>query len=176
MGGRVGWSGRAIKVVMTAWVAGYFLIFRAPAVVSIFAATHFLVASLIVFLSLCGWSTVFYLLLLRVGGIDEVRRYLLRSRQDGKGQGVLARLRARLSKAEDAQLASFWWVLFVFIFSDAFAGVLAVRFIYPAKFEKRALALIWAGCALDVLTWTLPVYGLPTSLICKLAGVWSGGG
>ena len=135
MGGRVGWSGRAIKVVMTAWVAGYFLIFRAPAVVSIFAATHFLVASLIVFLSLCGWSTVFYLLLLRVGGIDEVRRYLLRSRQDGKGQGVLARLRARLSKVEDAQLASFWWVLFVFIFSDAFAGVW--RFVSSTRRSSR---------------------------------------
>jgi len=170
------WRQRAARAALPVWAAIYFFAFRAPVVAPLFACAKLGVASLIIFSAIGVWSTVFYFLLLRVGTIDRMRSYLAHLRRE-EGKGIIARMRLRFAQFRDEPLAPTWWALLVFIVSDAFAGVMAVRLIYPAKFDWRALFLIWAGCALDVLTWTVPVYGLPVAFIAsKVIGVLFGSG
>lgn len=166
------WIDRVTKVALPIWVGGYYLLFRSVVTVPLFAWMGVWAASAINFIAIALWSVIFYFLLLQVGSLDKFRGYL--AQLEKRRAGFF--LRKSLAKLKGESLISPWWIFLVFIISDAFAGVLIIRLSYPAKLDKKTLFLIIAGCALDVLTWAVPIYGLPIALVRKLAGMLFGGG
>lgn len=149
-------------------------------------------ATFIVFLVYAVWGTVFYLLILFGGeGVTQKVQEIIgrwSQRKDSKIlswvwvrktlgwiQGALAWFQKIIPLVQEklgrtAPLG----VLATFIVMGVLEGVLLIWVSYPRKFLGKALLLVWVGCAVEVLTWFLPVYGGLLALVRALLASWFG--
>ncbi|MDP2637242.1 MAG: hypothetical protein Q8P03_01365 [bacterium] len=78
----------------------------------------------------------------------------------------------RIFLSEDPPLISPGMVLLNFALLGVLSSILLVRLSYSKRLALQGLLLIWVGCAVEVLTWFLPVYsGIFAALSAFLKGI-----
>ncbi|KKW25094.1 MAG: hypothetical protein VE99_C0003G0019 [candidate division Kazan bacterium GW2011_GWC1_52_13] len=148
------------NLLLVFWLAISFIFFRFWAIVIILpliAAWGLGLTTLGVFLAYGIWSTVFYLLILR-GTVFDRARARLASLVPKKENRFFSWVKRTFLKKEQVLLPP-WVILVNFAILGVLSSVLLVRLSYPKSQALKGLGLIWVGCAVEVLTWFLPVYG-----------------
>jgi len=164
------------RILLPIWLAIYLIGFRgfwAFVFVPLVAIRGIWWSALAAFLVYGVWGTVFYLLILRGRVFDRARERLAHLRPQ-KEYRVLNWIKSKLSRYEDLLQVSPLWTLVTFVVGGVLTGVLVIRFAYSRKYWGRALLLVWVGCAVEVLTWFLPLYGGVFSLIRMGLERWLG--
>jgi len=162
------------RILLPIWLAIYFIGFRGFWVfvfVPLVAVKGIWWSTLIAFLVYGVWGTVFYLLILRGRVFDRAREKLAHL-QPQKEYRILTWIKSRLSRYEDLIQVSPLWTLAMFVVGGVLTGVLVIRVVYSQKYWRKALILVWAGCAVEVLTWFLPLYGGLFSLVRVVLANW----
>ena len=165
------------RILLPIWLAIYFIGFRgfwAFVFVPFIAAKGIWWPTLVAFLVYGVWGSVFYLLILRGRVFDQARERLAHL-QPKKEYRILTWIKGRLARYEDLIQVSSFLTLAAFVVGGVLTGVLVVRFAYSRKYWGKALLLVWAGCAVEVLTWFLPLYGGMFSLVKAGIEHWFGG-
>jgi len=165
-----------VRLLLPIWLAIYMIGFRMVWVfifVPIVVAKGIWFATAIAFLVYVVWGTVFYLLIMQGSVFEQAREKLIRLTPK-KENRLLTWIKEKFTERKERALISPLWVMITFIVMGVLTGVLVVRISYPRQYLVKALLLIWAGCAVEVLTWFLPVYGgglvLVKSVIAALFG------
>jgi len=152
------WLARA---VISVWLAMYLLVFRGFSIfiyLPLISVWGIWLTALAIFLMLGVWSTGFYLILTTQRGFEKVGDHLARL-QKKQEKGILAWIRAKLPRKEGRPVFSPIQLMAIFAVLDVLVGTLAVRLSYPRENARRALLLIWLGCAVEIVTWFIPYYG-----------------
>lgn len=182
-----------VWVLLPVWLAIYLIGFRTvgPLIfIPLVIGKGIWWATLIAFLVYSVWGTVFYLLILSGGdwATERMQERIaqLSQRKESKIlswlwvrktlgwiQGAIAWLQKILPRVREklGRIAPLG-VLATFIVMGVLEGVLLIWISYPRKFLGKALLLIWVGCAVEVLTWFLPVYGGLLTLVRALLASW----
>lgn len=123
-------------------------------------------ASLVDFFLYLIWSTIFYVILLQTDSFENVRErvnLLLKKKNWKLFIWLRRKLRSRSIKISP------WWIAVVFIVESPLTGVPMIRLMFPQK--KWIAGMMWVifGCALEVVSWYLPLYGGLFLLLKKFA-------
>jgi len=148
------------NILLGFWLAIAFIFFRFWAgifLLPLIESRGIWLISLGVFLVYSIWSTVFYLLILRGKVFGRVRSRLA-SLVPGKENRFFSWVKRTFLKQEQALLPP-WLILLNFAVFGIGSSVLLVRLSYPKRQMFKGIVLIWIGCAVEVLTWFLPVFG-----------------
>ncbi len=108
------------------------------------------------------------------GRVFDRARERLAHLQPQKEYRLLTWIKSKISRYEDLIQVSPLWTLVTFIVGGVLTGVLVIRFVYSRKYWGKALLLVWIGCAVEVLTWFLPLYGGLFSLVRAGLERWFG--
>lgn len=153
------------------WVGISLVVFRNVTTIALVIALGVGFAVLFNFAALVFWSVVFYLLL---NGVKTTS--LLENRLDKWQRRRFARWRAKTLKllgafGEGHPLLLRGSLYLVFLWPGPIAGVPALRARGEGKLG-RDFPTLFLGCLLNVLFWTLFVYGLPLTLVQGILQGW----
>lgn len=164
------------RTVLFVWIMGYWLVAHPPVAAALIFYLGTMTATIVGFLALGIWSSIFYLLLCREGFLDRVRDHLARLKEKQE-RGILVRIRKRFSKhLSEGPLLSPLWILIIFIYPGPFWGVLMTRLAYPVGKRGRVLRLIWSGSAATAFFWMVVILGPLMPLLRGLIRILFGGG